>query len=79
MERIAKFDEILDAEQVNRTDYVLASMGSDLDTRARAQERLPQSKARQFALLDALTAEELGAFVEYRRAHRVEQGLPVAR
>lgn len=76
---IAKFDAILDAEKLNRTDRALAAMGSDLDTRVRAEVRVLQSQAALYALLDTLTDEEMAEFTEYRRQDRKEQGLPVVR
>lgn len=78
MIRNEKFDAILDAEDAVRTDYALASMGSDLDTRYRANERIGKALETQRALLNELTDEDFAAFVAYRRADRIERGLPIA-
>jgi hypothetical protein len=73
--RNEKFDEILDAEREVQTDWALATMGSDMDTRHRAEERLVKSRARQSELVAALTDDELREFFLYRRADRKARGL----
>lgn len=63
----AKFEQMLKLEDASRTNYALAAMGSDWQTRGRGEDNLAKSKAELFALLDGLTPGEAKAYGEYRR------------
>lgn len=65
----AKFDAILDADRNLRTIHTLAVAGSDAATRARNELALPGARERFNAALDALAADEMPAFMAYRRTH----------
>jgi hypothetical protein len=67
----ALFASILAAEDLVRTNWALAAMGSDLATRDRAERiNLPKAKAALFAMIDNMTPEQVAAFGAYRRAHK---------
>lgn len=65
---IAKFEQILKAEQLVRTNFTLATYGSDAVTRDRANTiNLPKARAALNELLDGLTMDEVDAFGAYRK------------
>lgn len=64
------FDRILDADNEVRVTYAVMAMGDSAKARADAAQYLPQRKARLFALLDSLTAEQCEAFTAYRKSLR---------
>ena len=64
----AKFEAILDADQLCRTEHSLAVMGSDHATRGRGARHLVEARAKFTALLDGLDVSEYAEFTAYRRA-----------
>lgn len=64
----AKFEQILDVEQLVQGEKASVAFGIDMNTRARAQKNLKTAQTRLYALIDELTLEELKAYGEYRKA-----------
>ena len=56
-----------DAEQLVRGEEVSAMFGTNAGQRERARKRIPDLKAKLYAMLDTLSPEELRAYGEYRR------------
>lgn len=70
LDKIARYDAALDADQNFRSIHTLAVMGSDAAIRDRNEKAIPAARARFNAALDAIPTAELAAFTAYRKAMR---------
>lgn len=69
-EMTAKFEAIYAAEDEVQVAQATAAMGMTFADRTRGAQQLPKRRTALYALIDALTPDEMAAYGEYRKAQR---------
>jgi hypothetical protein len=65
-----RYVELWDVELLTMGERASAACGMTMEERARGKQNLAKAKAKLYALLDALSDEELRGYAKYRRSMR---------